>query len=131
MPRTPKPIRSLIVAMLALSTSMAAVCTPVSAMALQPGTSLTETSRPKCCCGTEDAKCCGTACCVQPSNQVPNNPPVRTRTDKENSQVLALLMATCGVALTVGGDFAKAVQSDFCGSLAAPTLQSQHVRIQT
>jgi hypothetical protein len=68
---------------------------------------------------------------VQPANQAPSNPPVRTRSDKENSQVLALLMATCGVALTAGGDFAKAAHSDFCGSLAAPTLQSQHVRIQT
>jgi hypothetical protein len=67
----------------------------------------------------------------QPSNQVPTNPPVRTRTDKENLQVLALLMATCGEALTDGGNFAKAAQSDFCGSLAATTLQSQHVRIQT
>jgi hypothetical protein len=131
MPRTPKPIRALIVALLAVSTSMAAVCTPVSAMAPQSAISLVESSRPTCCCGTEDAKCCGTACCMQPAGQVPNNPPVRARTDKENSQVLTLLMATCGVALAVGNDFAKAAQSDFCGSLTAPTLQSQHVRIQT
>ena len=128
----PKPIRVLVVALLVMSTSVAAVCTPVSAQSVQSGMARAKPSQKTCCCGTEDGKCCGMGCCMrQPSNQVPTNPPLRTGTEKESSQVLAVLMANFGSALTDGGQFHRAVPSDFHGPLAAGTLQSQHVRIQT
>ena len=132
MHHSPKQIRVFVVALLSMSISVAAVCTPVSAQSLPSGASQAKPSQKACCCGTEDGKCCGMACCMrQPSNQVPTNPPLRTGAEKDSPQVLALLLATCGNALGDGNNFNAAVHSVFHGSLAIATLQSQHVRIQT
>jgi hypothetical protein len=129
--RQSKPIRVFVVALLAMSTSVAAVCTPVSAQSVGSGKEV-KASRTACCCGTEDGRCCGMGCCMrQPSNQVPTSPPLRTNSEKEHSQLLALVGATCEVSQVDCGSFNSAAQSDFCGSLAAGTLQSQHIRIQT
>lgn len=134
MNRAFQPFRTVAVALLAMSTSVAPICTPVSAQSYESNKAVeAKPSRTVCCCGTADGKCCGTACCMRrPSKQVPTDPPYhRKSVEKDGSQVLALVLATCGDALTDGGGFGRPFCADFCGSLAAATLQSQHVRIQT
>jgi hypothetical protein len=129
--RHPKPIRFLLVALLAMSTSAAVVCTPASANSVGSGKQA-ESPRTACCCGTEDGRCCGMGCCMRKqSNQVPTNPPLRSNSAKENSQALALVVTTCDSSHSTGGSFNSSAHSDVCGSLAAGTLQSQHIRIQT
>jgi len=72
------------------------------------------------------------ACCLkQPTNQLPNDVPLRKSTSKDVSQVLALGVAIFGNAMVIDCGFTKPNAADFCGALAAPTLQSCHVRIQT
>jgi hypothetical protein len=72
------------------------------------------------------------ACCLrQSSNQVPTNPPLRSGTENEISQVIATLTAIDGNTLRDAGRFGAWAPSGSCGPLAAATLQSQHVRIQT
>ena len=138
MPYTPnmnraKPLRAIAVALLAVSTSVAPICTPVSAGPRVPNkVAEAKPSRTACCCGTEDGACCGMACCMrQPSKQVPTDVPLRKSTEKNGLQVFALDLATCNVALAIPGGFASPDGADFRGALAAPTLQSCHVRIQT
>ena len=129
--RHTKTLRVLLVALLAVSTSAAAVCSPVSAQALTSAKSPTKPARTKCCCGTEDGRCCGMACCMRrPSEQVPVNPPMRPGVEKAGPQAMALLVATCSDFQVGDGSLHSAAQSEFRGLLAA-TLQSQHIRIQT
>jgi hypothetical protein len=127
----PKPIRVFIVALLALSTSVAVICTPVSAQSLGPGKE-SKAFRRTCCCGTPDGRCCGMGCCLrQPSNQIPTDPPLRTTSEKDKSHVLVLVFATCEVSAADCCTFHNGARSGLGGSLAAGTLQSQHIRIQT
>jgi hypothetical protein len=129
--RQTKLVRLLLVAVLAVSTSSAAVCTPVSAQGLASVKSRAKPVRFKCCCGTEDGRCCGMACCMRgQSDQVPLNPPMRTTVEKTAGQAMALLVAAAIDSPTCDGHLHRAAASNFYGLLAA-SLQSQHVRIQT
>jgi hypothetical protein len=65
----------------------------------------------------------------RPSNQSPTDPPLRTGTEKESSQVLGLAVASC-VSID-NGNISGAAQSLVGPSLATATLQTQQVRIQT
>ncbi len=91
-----------------------------------------KTPRKACCCGTEDGRCCGMGCCMRQSpNQVPPNPPLRTGGPKNEAQFIALANAIAGSTVIGAGERRGGTPPVLAGTLAAATLQSQHVRIQT
>jgi hypothetical protein len=123
--------RLLLVVALAASTTVAPICTPVAKSA-SPAARIAKTH--SCCCGTEDGACCGMACCMrQQSKQLPTTPLSRGSAglDGLQSVILYLHLSACGIDATECIRFSQSCHVDFCGALAAATLQSQHVRIQT
>jgi hypothetical protein len=122
------PSRLMLVAVLAVSTSTAPLCTPVAKGETRPPAS----TKHSCCCGTEDGACCGMACCMrQRSNQVPAAPLSGNSAGQEGPQAVILFLVSFGSVLAEGSGFGQPYHPNFCGSLATATLQSQHVRIQT
>jgi len=127
----PRAIRIVIVAVLIFSTSTVAICSPVVAREAAPRKAAASTTA-TCCCGTKDGKCCGMGCCMRKqSNQVPTDPPVRADRLKDASQPLGLVVVACDLNQIGHGSSNADPAIYFCGALAAGTLQSQHVRIQT
>jgi len=69
----------------------------------------------------------------QQSKQMPMTPLSRGSAELDGLQtvILYLHLSTCGIDATESIRFSQSCLVDFCGDLAAATLQSQHVRIQT
>ena len=134
-----RQIRAWIVLVLVLSTSMVGVCAPsalcstakrvVESVDSQP-TNLPQQAA--CCCGTEDARCCGTGCCLQQSpDPIPTNPPLRSGSERHELRLIAIAAAVNGGLAGSGESASYAAFQHLRGLLAPATLQSQHVRIQT
>ena len=71
------------------------------------------------------------AACGKSPNQVPTNPPLRSGANKHSSQLLAAVNPIAA-STAIGSDERNgSTPSALAGTLAAATLQSQHVRIQT
>ncbi len=122
----------LVAALLVMSVSTVAVCTQASFASLGSATSTERSSGGTCCCGTADARCCGTACCVQqPSNQVPANPPARSGGEKEGGPVVGLVMLATSGHNGDPANLGPTAEALHDGMHAVVTLQSRHVRIQT
>lgn len=81
-----------------------------------------------CCCNTCDGKCCGMACC-KPSQPRPDIPPVRTL----NHFKSLVLVSWDAPATSSPAGIEQGIQraSSLARALSPPTLQSEHVRIQT
>ena len=130
--RQEKPIRVLAVALLVMSLSTAAVSTQASAASPSSSPSAEGSPHGTCCCGTADARCCGTACCVrQPSNQVPANPPARSGGEKERGPVVGIVVLATSGRDGDPGNLGHTAECLHDGMHAVATLQSCHVRIQT
>lgn len=91
-------------------------------------------TQPGCCCAElGDGECCENCCCSE--GEAPSDKPIAppTRTSSDESVVVAASLAIDQAAFTADG-LAGAVHDGRMstdGSLAVPSLQSQHVRIQT
>jgi hypothetical protein len=130
MPRTANPTRVFIVALLVMSTAMAAICTPLLAQTLRSSTPMAKRAAITCCCGG-DGSCCGMACCLRrASNQVPN-PPVRSGVEQVKSPVQSLYVSACESDSNSVGNLSGVAHSERNASPGMLTLQSQHIRIQT
>ncbi|HTM54466.1 MAG TPA: hypothetical protein VL175_10580 [Pirellulales bacterium] len=67
----------------------------------------------------------------QQSKQIPVTPLSRGSAELDGLQTVILYLSACGIDATESSRFSQSCLVDFCGALAAATLQSQHVRIQT
>ena len=84
----------------------------------------------KCCCGTCDGKCCGMACCKLSHSQDPLAiPPARTSSDFKSLVLLSWVAPSTSSAAGIVEGIHRA--SELAAALSLPTLQSEHVRIQT
>lgn len=138
MKRADKYIRWLTVAALMLSVS-AANLRVACGCAAAAGTTCTSRMSPDemapiCCCAElGDGECCENCCCSE--GESPSDKPIAppTRTSSDESVVVAASPAVDQVAFAADG-LTGAVHDGRMstdGSLAVPSLQSQHVRIQT
>jgi hypothetical protein len=75
---------------------------------------------------------CGMPCCAKASsNRTPVSPPLRTNAD-EHQQVLMLCLYLDVAQISTLGDHTSGWPDDLAATAHfAPTLQNQHVRIQT
>lgn len=89
-------------------------------------------SSAKCCCGTEDARCCGTGCCVArqapAKERCPSPNPKDTREGQNNPLSLAFAKDLIGNS-EIGGLGFRDPGNRIIRSPAASTLQAKHVRI--
>src|SRR5262249_57616665 len=119
-------------ALLVVSMSTAGVCAAVAGRPLTGKSPAAKAGPTKCCCGTPDARCCGTSCCARPaSHQPPNKAPLERGNQRGETQAWATNSAPTDCESLTGGVRSGAISSELYGLLAVPTLQSQHVRLQT
>jgi hypothetical protein len=118
-----RSIRVLVVGLMAVSLAAVAFFPQLPAGRGQSG------APHKCCCGMCDGKCCGMACCKMARDKTPAVPPPRTGSDFK-PLVLASwnAPATDSPAGIVAGIHRA---SELAHGLSLPTLQAEHVRIQT
>jgi hypothetical protein len=121
---------------LVMGTTMVGLCAPSASVGIAEQAAAKAESpvrqRTTCCCGTKDARCCGTACCVSQSpNPVPKTPPLRSGSDRHESRIIAIVGALNGGYANSEGSQSSFSSLQLGGMLALATLQSQHVRIQT
>ncbi|REJ65696.1 MAG: hypothetical protein DWQ31_17310 [Planctomycetota bacterium] len=87
----------------------------------------------KCCCGTEDGRCCGMGCCLARQSpakeQCPCPNPKNSRDGQNNPLAVALAKALLDEGDEAGRAGTGRPESDLAGSLAPSTLQAKHVRI--
>lgn len=122
--------RALTAVVLAMSITTAVAFPSISAGVHEARCKRAKHAAKTCCCGTEHGRCCGMACCLpRTPNQVPALP--RGRAYEDSLTTLALVLANGDQLAQISGDSDCVASSSFCGSLAAPTLQSRHIRIQT
>lgn len=121
-----RPIRACVLCLMAVSLTAVAFCPNLPAAPLRR---TVECPR-KCCCGMCDGKCCGMACCkLPPAQDPPIVPPVKTSTDFKPLVLVTWAAPATGSA----GGIVEGLRwaSELAPALALPTLQSEHVRIQT
>jgi len=87
----------------------------------------------KCCCGTEDGRCCGMGCCVArqapAKERCPSPNPKDTRDGQNNPLSLALAKNLIGGDGEIGGLGLRHPENRILRSLAECSLQVKHVRI--
>lgn len=87
----------------------------------------------KCCCGTEDGRCCGMGCCmarqVPPKERCPSPNPKDSRDGQSNLLGWAAAKALLGAGGELGGSRFGPPESQVNFSLAESTLQAKHARI--
>jgi hypothetical protein len=119
-----RSIRVSVVGLLAVSLAAVMLCaqSPVAVARL--------VARPnhRCCCGTCDGKCCGMACC-KPSQSSPAVPPARTLGNFKSLVLVSWHAPATSAPAGIEQDIQRASAS--AHALWLPTLQSEHVRIQT
>ena len=133
MKRVTRYFRPLVACLLALSIAAVGYCSPACGMMSRCGAACgMGNTQPTCCCGTQGGQFCGMACCAKSSsNQLPVSPAPRANTD-EHQPVLLIFMLTGEVnASLVGNRFAGHFGTSLGDAQFSPTLQTQHVRIQT
>ncbi len=85
----------------------------------------------ECCCGTEDARCCGMGCCLGPNaptnERCPHPNPNDTR-DSQNNPLAFDSAVGGGPGDTSGMRFTRG-DCSLTRSMVAPSLQAMHVRI--
>lgn len=121
-----RPIRACVLGLMAVSLTAVAFCPKLPAAPLRRAA---ECPR-KCCCGMCDGKCCGMACCkLPPAQDPPVVPPVRTGSEFKSP----ILLSWNAVSTDSSGGIVEVTRraSDSAHVLSVPTLQSEHVRIQT
>ena len=131
MAAAPRLTRSLLVGLLALSLSGATVVPPLMAVggAVTVTDSEAANAEVTCCCGTPDARCCGTTCCERPARTPRPSPPTeRSEQDRTGSPTFHLPAGAA--SLISGSQSATRLQPV---SAATPregaSLQAQQVRL--
>ncbi len=89
--------------------------------------------RTKCCCGTDDGRCCGLGCCV--SRPAPAKAPCPcpqqkdTRDGQNGPLVLAFAQTLCGAGGETSRSRVGQPPNRVDRSLAGSSLQARHVRL--
>lgn len=87
----------------------------------------------KCCCGTEDGRCCGMGCCAARQAPAKEQPPVPNQRDDRDGRTnpFALAFANSLIPFTTAHDdlHFRRLSLDVARSLAESSLQTQHIRI--
>lgn len=125
--------RRLVTASLIFSLSLAGFFPQMMVLA-EGGTRVSVSQSPvKCCCGTEDGRCCGMGCCLArqapAKEQCPCPNPKNSRDGHNNPLAVALAKAMLGESDEVGGASNRRPECDLVRSLAPSSLQAKHVRI--
>jgi hypothetical protein len=121
----------MVTACLAFSLGMSAL---YPALAVGPqGAQPPADSPRKCCCGTPDARCCGTACCMSRLPPKPAEPASPGGRNPQRVDTLVLVLDTTANFELAGGDAARLARplSEATGSPADSTLQALQVRLNT
>lgn len=123
--------RNLLTVLLLAGTMFGGVEPPCRCTACNPGVA---TQPFRCCCnGGILGKCCGMACCRVPTSQERPNLPRRSSSSNDR-QLLSTSIAAWATVIGNDGDSNATGLFDFSRqgtAISVPTLQAQHVRIQT
>jgi len=129
--------RSLVTASLIASLGLAGLFPQMMvsaqmAASAKRGARVDVTQKPaKCCCGTEDGRCCGMGCCLARQAPPKEPSPCPTPTDTRDGQGNLLAPAAKALLATgpTGGSGSGFPERPWRVSLAESTLQAEHVRI--
>jgi len=84
--------RWIITASLLLSLSMTSLYPRLMTGGERTASATTNQGQKVCCCGTEDGRCCGMACCQMP-NPKQENTPTSPKPSEDRGQPLGLVLA--------------------------------------
>lgn len=119
-------------AVLAISTSVAAFVPLWAESALVTVRPTAEASATTCCCGTQSGDCCGMGCCSAKNAPVPERSPTPAPDDGANTRIgtLGLVWSQMSVpAELLGGRAWHRTGVALNRSQSEATLQAQHVRL--
>lgn len=125
--------RWLITAGLIISLSLAGVLPPMVPRAVADKPDVVAQEPTKCCCGTEDGRCCGMGCCAvrqaPPKNSCPCPNPEESRRGQNNWPALATAKALFAAGSENPGLRVGYWDSAANRSHAETSLQARYVRI--
>ena len=128
-----KPIRRLLVVGLIISMAASGLYPPLVARVVTAETASGARSDEgtTCCCGTKDGRCCGMACCHAPARERESQTgDTETAKPRPNPLALSDQSDSLGIARGDVGGRLRAV-AYYSRVTGFPSLQAQHVRIQT
>jgi len=124
------PNRVLVTGLLAASWAAAAFGSPILPRYLRPSAAQQPPIH-KCCCGCKDCRCRLCRCKESVPQEVPAIPPVRSNGNDECKPLLLCNWVAMANSLSGGAGDALRPMTASRRPPCDPTLQSQHVRIQT
>jgi hypothetical protein len=120
--------RMFVVASLLLALSAATVCPRLAAFDGAGAAIERSPGGTVCCCGTNDGKCCGMACCVTPAPQQGSTPVSSNRSCERCEPWGLALAAPSKIADPAAAAFRDGVSSD-AASAGSPSLIALNIRL--